>query len=120
MMARPAGLYPDQAGRELAEEWDHLRPFEGSTDDNLTRAADRVDLKDALGQIEADSSNLRHGWLQMLVVCVTPTTMALRRREREPSTPSANGQGRVARPRGGRTVVIGTRPSAASCSKFKL
>jgi hypothetical protein len=28
----------------------------------------------------------------MLVVCVTPTTLALRRREREPSTPSAFGR----------------------------
>ena len=55
MVARTAGLDPDKTRRKLAEKWNRLRPFQGSTDDDLTRAADRVDLKDVLGQVEADS-----------------------------------------------------------------
>src|ERR1700722_17117210 len=95
IVSRNSGLDPDQTGRKLAEEWDHLRPSQGPADDDLARAADRVDLKDVLGQVEADSGNLHGGWLPMLVVGMTATTLALRRREREPSTPSAKGRKRT-------------------------
>src|SRR4051794_15072361 len=56
-------------------------------DDHSARAADRVNLKDVLGQVEADGRNIHRGGSKL--VLRDSTTLALRRREREPSTPSA-------------------------------
>src|SRR4051812_7554080 len=50
-------------------------------------AVDRVNLKDVLGQIEADGRDLHRGGSKL--VLRDSTTLALRRREWEPSTPSA-------------------------------
>src|SRR4051794_40503262 len=55
-------------------------------DDHSARAADRVNLKDVLGQVEADGRDLHRGGSKL--VLRDSTTLALRRREREPSTPS--------------------------------
>ena len=60
------------------------------THDHSARAADRVNLKDVLGQVEADGRDLHRGGSKL--VLRDSTTLALRRREREPSTPSAFGQ----------------------------
>src|SRR3954451_12449190 len=49
-------------------------------------AVDRVNLKDVLGQIEADGRDLHRGGSKL--VLRDSTTLALRRREWEPSTPS--------------------------------
>jgi hypothetical protein len=86
-MARAAGFHTYKTWRELAEEWDYLSPSQRSPDNDLARAAERVNLKDALGQVEADSRDLHRGGSKL--VLRDSTTMALRRREREPSTPSA-------------------------------
>jgi hypothetical protein len=48
-----------------------------------------VNLKDVLGQVEADGRDLHGGGSKL--VLRDSTTLALRRREREPSTPSALG-----------------------------
>src|SRR4051794_38425740 len=56
-------------------------------DDHSAGAADRVNLKDVLGQVEADGRDLHRGGSKL--VLRDSTTLALRRREREPSTPSA-------------------------------
>jgi len=48
-----------------------------------------VNLKDVLGQVEADGRDLHRGGSKL--VLRDSTTLALRRREREPSTPSAFG-----------------------------
>src|SRR5918998_3065885 len=90
VMARAAGLHADKAGRELAEERDHLRSSQSPPDDHLSRAADRVNLKDVLGQVEADGRDLHRGGSKL--VLRDSTTLALQRRKREPSTPSALGQ----------------------------
>ncbi len=49
VMARAAGLHPDETGRKLREERDHLRPPERSPDDYLATAADGVHLEDVFG-----------------------------------------------------------------------
>src|SRR5829696_7636227 len=56
-----------------------------------------MDLKDALGQVEADCRDLHLGGSKL--VLRDSTTLALQRREREPSTPSAFGRASVARKR---------------------
>src|SRR3712207_1389295 len=88
-MARAAGLHADQTRRKLAEEWHHLSPSERPSDDYLARAADCVNLKDVLGQVEADGCDVHRRGSKLMLR--DSTTLALRRREREPSTPSAMG-----------------------------
>src|SRR5215218_2086251 len=46
VMARAAGLHPDETGRKLRKERHHLRPPERSPDDYLATAADGVHLED--------------------------------------------------------------------------
>ena len=87
VMARAAGFHADQARRQLAEERHHLRPPQRASDDDLTAAADGVYLEDVLGQVEADGRDLHRGGSRL--VLRDSTTLALQRREREPSTPSA-------------------------------
>jgi hypothetical protein len=67
-MARAARLDADQAGLKLAEERHHLSPPQRPADNDLARRVNRVNLKDILGQIEADSANLHGGRLLLLVV----------------------------------------------------
>ena len=87
VMARAAGLHADQARREFCEERDHLSPSERPPDNHFARAGDRVNLKDILGQVEADGRDLHRDGSKL--VLRDSTTLALQRREREPSTPSA-------------------------------
>ncbi len=89
VVARAAGLHADQTGLELAEERHHLAPAQRPADDNLSRLIDSVDLKNVLGQIEADGANIHNGWLLLLVVDSNHNFGTSRCREREPSTPSA-------------------------------
>ncbi len=88
-MARAAGLQANQTGLEPLKKRHHLAPAQRPADNNLSPLINGVDLKNALGQINADSANLHSGWLLLLVVENDNHTLALRCREREPSTPSA-------------------------------
>src|SRR5277367_3092167 len=63
MMRRAARLDPDQARRQLGKEWQHLRPSQRLADNDLTGRVNAVNLKNALGQIQANGSNLHDGWL---------------------------------------------------------
>lgn len=67
-VARAAGLHADQAGLEPAEERHHLTTAQRPADNHCAGAVDAVDLKNVLGQIEADGANLHGGWLLLLVV----------------------------------------------------
>jgi hypothetical protein len=87
MMARAASFPADQTGRELAEEGHHLRPPERAPDENLARATDGVHLEDVLGQVDADGRDLHRSGSKLLLH--DSTFLAPRRREREPSSPSA-------------------------------
>src|ERR1019366_3832365 len=99
VVARSASLHSDKTGRKLRKERQHLRPPQRSANGHLAGGVGRVNLKDVLGQVEADSGNLHGGWLPSLVVSLTASTLALRRREREPSTPSALGRKQTSGPR---------------------
>ena len=48
---------------QLLEEGQHLRPSQRLADHNLTGRVDPMNLKNVLGQIEADCANLHNGWL---------------------------------------------------------
>ena len=61
MMGTGARFEPDQAGRQAAEERLHLTSPKGLGDDDTARRIDGVNLKNALGQIDADRGNLLHG-----------------------------------------------------------
>src|ERR1700731_4987558 len=63
VMRRAARLDADQASRQLSEKWQHLRPSKRPTNNDLTGCINAVDLKNALGQVEADRGNLHAGWL---------------------------------------------------------
>jgi hypothetical protein len=58
---RLTGFRENQARRQLAEERQHLRSPQRFAHYDLARIIDRVNLKNALGQIEADG-----GWLPSL------------------------------------------------------
>jgi type VI protein secretion system component VasK len=58
-----ARLDADQARRQLGKEPQHLRTSKRPADNDLTRRINPVNLKNALGQIEADRGNLHGGWL---------------------------------------------------------
>ena len=74
-MARAAGLHANQARWKLPEERNYLSPPQSPPDDYLARAADRVNLKDVLGQVEADSRDLHRG--RSKLVLRDSTTLAL-------------------------------------------
>jgi|SRR5580692_6384497 hypothetical protein len=63
MMRRAARLDPDKARRQLGKERQHLRPSQRLADNDLTGRINAVNLKNALGQIQANGSNLHDGWL---------------------------------------------------------
>ena len=88
VMRCPAGLGAYQAGRQLLEERQHLRSSQRLANDDLTGRADTVNLKNVLGQIEADRAKLYCRWL-LLGLHDSKPILALRCREREPSTASA-------------------------------
>ncbi len=56
-MRRRACLHPDQAGRQFAEEIDHLRAAELPFDDNLALGIDAVHLEYGLGEIQTNRGN---------------------------------------------------------------
>jgi hypothetical protein len=58
MMRRATGFHADQAGRNLAEELEHLFAAQLSVDDDLAIAINAMDLEDILGEINADATNL--------------------------------------------------------------
>jgi hypothetical protein len=60
-VACAARLDTDQTGLQLAEERHHLAPAQRSADDHLAAAVDAVDLKNVLGQIEADGADVHNG-----------------------------------------------------------
>src|SRR5436190_17117377 len=63
VMRGAARLDADQAGGQPGKEWQHLRSPKRLTDDNLTGRINTVNLKNTLGQVEADRGNLHDGWL---------------------------------------------------------
>src|SRR4051812_34549889 len=88
-MRGAARLHANKARRQLGEERQHLAASQRLADDNLAPLIDRVNLKNALGQVEADRANTHRGWLLARGRFDSFHTLALRCREREPSTPSA-------------------------------
>lgn len=76
-----------QGGSKLAEEGHYLSSPQRSSGENLSCSADSVHLEDILGQVDADSRDLHRG--RSKLVLRDSTIVALQRREREPSTPSA-------------------------------
>ena len=63
VMRRATRLHADQARRQLGKKWQHLRPSKRLADHNLAGRINAVDLKNVLGQVEADRGNLHSGWL---------------------------------------------------------
>src|SRR5207344_2502783 len=59
-------LDADQARRLFGEPRQHLAPPQGPANHNLLLSIHCVHLEHVLGQIEADSGNLRHGWLPLV------------------------------------------------------
>jgi len=88
-VARAACLHADQTGFKLAEKRHHPMTTQRPADNDLSRLIDGVYLQNVLGQINAYGANFHGGWLLLLVVANDNHTLALRCREREPSTPSA-------------------------------
>ena len=68
IVARPACLDAHQTWIEPLKKSQHLRPAHRLAHNNFSRAVDGVDLKNVLGQIEADGGNFHSGWLPSLVV----------------------------------------------------
>jgi hypothetical protein len=68
VVAGPARLDADQAGIELLEKPSHLHTAQRLLHNNFAGAVNRMDLKNVLGQIKANCSNLHSGWLLWLVV----------------------------------------------------
>ena len=64
------------------------RPLDLPAYQHLPRLIDRMNLKNRLGQVEADCDNLSHRWLLCLGSLRPPLSGASQRREQEPSTPS--------------------------------
>ena len=60
---RAASLHSHQARGQLGKKWQHLRPPKRLANNDLTGCINAVDLKNALGQVEADCGNLHNGWL---------------------------------------------------------
>jgi hypothetical protein len=56
-------LDADQARRQFGKKWQHLRPPKRLANHSLAGRVNTVNLKNVLGQVEADRSNLHSGWL---------------------------------------------------------
>jgi hypothetical protein len=61
MMRRAASHNADQARGQLGEKWQYLRPPKRLTNHNLAGCINAMDLKNAVGQVEADRGNLHSG-----------------------------------------------------------
>src|SRR6202011_5448924 len=57
------GFHADQARGQFGEPLQQLGPAQRLAGHHLFLSIDRVDLENTFGQVEADSANLRHGWL---------------------------------------------------------
>src|SRR5207245_7818370 len=57
------GFQPDQAGRNAAEERQHLSAPQSLPQNRPTRGINPVNLKNVLAQVQSDRRNLAHGWL---------------------------------------------------------
>src|SRR6185312_9428183 len=66
MVRRATCLDADQARGVFGEPCQHLAPPQRPANHNLLLGIHRVHLEYVLGQIEADSGNLRHGWLPLV------------------------------------------------------
>jgi hypothetical protein len=65
VVSRRAGLHPDQARRQFAEESLDLAATRRLAQDDLSSPVHRVHLEDVLRYIKADRGNLWHGqWLR--------------------------------------------------------
>ena len=78
MMRGAASFHADEAGGKLGKERQNLRPPQRLADDNVSFSVDGMDLKDALGQIEADGGDLHSGWLLYRVVAATAPLQGVR------------------------------------------
>jgi hypothetical protein len=66
----------------------HMGATQSFTDHRVTLRIDAVHLEHLLRKIETDCGNLHGGWLLSVVANQIATCLALRCREREPSTSS--------------------------------
>ena len=82
-------LDPDQTRLDTLEEGQNLRPPERAVERDLTLIGDAMNLKDVLGQIQADGRN-SHGWLLSHADHDTCTMAHRDAGEQEPSTPSVS------------------------------
>jgi hypothetical protein len=62
MMRARAGLHRDKAGLEPLEEREQILPPQPAPQHRLTFGVDAVDLKDGLGEIEADGGDGGRWW----------------------------------------------------------
>ena len=60
MMRRCAGLYANQAGRQLLKERKNATTLQLTANDHIAFSVDGVDLKHRLGDVEADGRNRLH------------------------------------------------------------
>jgi len=58
-MARCAGFDADEAGRQSLEECQNLRPAQRPVEGDLSGLGNSLDMKDVLGQVEADNGYLQ-------------------------------------------------------------
>ena len=65
VVAGAAGLDPDQARIKAFKEPQHLRASKGPIERDLTAIRDAVNLKNVLGQIQADCCNVH--WVAPLL-----------------------------------------------------
>ena len=68
VMRGAACLHADQARMQLGEERQYLLPAQRLADHSRARRINTVNLKNGLGQIQADRGNIHDGWLPWLVV----------------------------------------------------
>ncbi|BAB52341.1 msl5982 [Mesorhizobium japonicum MAFF 303099] len=71
MMRGAASFHADEAAGKLGKERQNLRPPQRFADNNVSFSVDSIELKYALGQIEADRGDLHGGWLLYRVVAAT-------------------------------------------------
>ncbi|MEP2471187.1 MAG: hypothetical protein ABJH45_06440, partial [Paracoccaceae bacterium] len=58
MLRATTGLHTNQAGLKFREKRQQLRPSQGPIESDLVVLSNPVNLKNVLGQIEADCGNL--------------------------------------------------------------
>lgn len=75
MMRTRARLKSNEARLNATEELQQLRPPQGSPDDDAAVFGDAMNLKDRLGQVQADRGNLLHGTVPFCFVTMDITTI---------------------------------------------